>query len=187
MAQQAYNSLRVEFKALKKDYLALSATVPARSHNRALKKTLALDTKITAEGKKYMLFYHFWVIPGVFPTTPQPDNDSHSPTHWASPEAKLNGAMVELYQCVSKDLHKSIEKYLSFDSLVRSSPFSVLQTTYTICLFSFMLQLVPSGPISCTPSRAVQVSFSQCSSSTPLCFHLRWMPESEAITTFCVC
>jgi hypothetical protein len=30
-AQQAYNSLRVDFKGLKKDYLALSATVPACS------------------------------------------------------------------------------------------------------------------------------------------------------------
>ncbi|KIK43162.1 hypothetical protein CY34DRAFT_82254 [Suillus luteus UH-Slu-Lm8-n1] len=119
--QQAYNSLRVEFKALKKDYLTLSATVPARSCNRALKKTSALDTKITAEGKKYTLFYHFWVIPGVFPTTPQPDNDPRNPTRWASPEAKLNGAMAELYQCVSKDLHKSMEKYSSFDSLFRAA------------------------------------------------------------------
>ncbi|KAG2141227.1 hypothetical protein DEU56DRAFT_911333 [Suillus clintonianus] len=120
-AQQAYNSLRVEFKALKKDYLVLSATVPARSRNRALNKTSALDMKITAEGKKYTLFYHFWVIPGVFPTTPQPDNDPHSPTRWASPEAKLNGAMAELYNCVSKDLHKSMEKYTAFDSLFRAA------------------------------------------------------------------
>ncbi|KAG2339942.1 hypothetical protein BDR05DRAFT_1002873 [Suillus weaverae] len=104
-------------EALKKDYLALSATVPACSRNRVLKKTSVLNTKITAEGKKYTLFYHFWVIPGVFPMTPQPDNDPRSPMHWASPEAKLNGAMVELYQCVSKDLHKFMEKYSSFDSL----------------------------------------------------------------------
>jgi hypothetical protein len=100
MAQQTYNSLQVEFKALKKDYLAVSATVPAHSHNRALKKTSALDTKITAEGQKYLLFYHFWVIPGVFLMTSQPDSDPHSPTCWASPEAKLNGAMAELFQCV---------------------------------------------------------------------------------------
>jgi hypothetical protein len=165
----------------------LSASVPAHSRNCALKKTSALDTKITAEGKKYTLFYHFWVIPGVFPTTPQPDNDPRSPTCWASPEAKLNGTMVELYQCVPKDLHKSMEKYSLFNSLVHSSPFSVLQTTYTVRLFSFVLQLVPSGPILCTPSRAAQVSFSQCSSSIPLCFRLRQMPESRTITTFCVC
>ncbi|KAG1841945.1 hypothetical protein F4604DRAFT_1985303 [Suillus subluteus] len=116
-AQQAYNTLRVEFRGLKKDYLTLSATVPARSHNRTLKKTSALDTKITTQGKMYALFYHFWVIPGIFPTTPQPDVDPRSPTHWASPEAKLNGAMAELYQCVPKDLHKSMEKYTPFDSL----------------------------------------------------------------------
>ncbi|KAG1830913.1 hypothetical protein EV424DRAFT_1314964 [Suillus variegatus] len=118
--QQAYNTLRVEFRALKKDYLALSATVPARSRNRTLKKTSVLDTKITTQGKTYALFYHFWVIPGVFPTTPQPDVDPRSPTHWSSPEAKLNGAMAELYRCVPKDLHKSMEKYTLFDSLVRT-------------------------------------------------------------------
>lgn len=119
-AQQAYNTLRVEFRALKKDYLALSATVPARSRNRTLKKTSVLDTKITTQGKTYALFYHFWVIPGVFPTTPQPDVDPRSPMCWSSPEAKLNGAMAELYRCVPKDLHKSMEKYTPFDSLVRT-------------------------------------------------------------------
>ncbi|KAG0698426.1 hypothetical protein DFH29DRAFT_1002866 [Suillus ampliporus] len=94
-AQQVYNSLRVEFKALRKDYLMLSATVPAHSRNRALKKTSMLDMKITAEGK--------------------------NPTRWASPEAKLNDAMAELYQCVSKDLHKSMEKYTAFDSMFRTA------------------------------------------------------------------
>jgi hypothetical protein len=77
-----------------------------------------LDAKIAAEGKKYTLFYHFWVIPGVFLTTPQPDMDPRSPTCWASPEAKLNRSMTELYKCVSKDLHSSMEKYMVFDSLV---------------------------------------------------------------------
>jgi hypothetical protein len=115
--QQAYNSLWVEFKGLKKDYLILSVTVPACSRNRALKKMSMLDAKIATEGK-YKLFYHFWVIPGVFPTTPQPDIDPCSPTRWASPEAKLNGSMAELYQCVSMDLHGSMEKYTAFDSLV---------------------------------------------------------------------
>ncbi|KAG1743671.1 uncharacterized protein EDB91DRAFT_1081052 [Suillus paluster] len=145
--QQAYNSLHVEFKGLRKDYLTLSATVPACSRNRTLKKTSMLDAKITAEGKKYTLFYHFWVIPGVFLTTPQPDIDPCSPTHWASPKAKLNGSMAELYKCVSKDLHGSMEKYTAFDSL------TVLQLTYMI-LLSFALQLALSGQTLCMLSRA---------------------------------
>ncbi|KIK35234.1 hypothetical protein CY34DRAFT_17145 [Suillus luteus UH-Slu-Lm8-n1] len=98
-AQQAYNTLRVEFRALQKDYFALSATVPARSRNRTLKKTSALDMKITSQGKIYALFNHFW----------------------ASPEAKLDGSMAELYQCVPQDLHKSMEKYTAFDSLFRAA------------------------------------------------------------------
>ncbi|KAG2052461.1 hypothetical protein BDR06DRAFT_1009520 [Suillus hirtellus] len=116
-AQQAYNTLQVEFRALKKDYFTLSATVPTHSRNCTLKKTSALDMKITSQGKIYALFYHFWVIPGVFPTTPQPDVDPCSSSCWASPEAKLNGSMAELYQCVPQDLHKSMEKYTAFDSL----------------------------------------------------------------------
>ncbi|KAG1718468.1 hypothetical protein EDB19DRAFT_1837994 [Suillus lakei] len=147
-AQQAYNSLRVEFKALKKDYITLSATVPACSHNHVLKKTSTLDMKITAEGKKYTLFYHFWVIPGVFPTTPQPHNDPCSPMHWASPEVKLNGAMAELYKCVSKDLHKSMEKYTAFDSLfcaAVSAEWSNIVHTIKSCasLIFSMLKLDP--------------------------------------------
>ncbi|KAG1819617.1 uncharacterized protein BJ212DRAFT_1478852 [Suillus subaureus] len=97
-AQQAYNMLQVDC-------------------NCTLKKTSALNTKITTQGKMYALFYHFWVIPGIFPMTPQPDVDLCSPTHWASPEAKLNGTTAELYQCVPKDLYKSMEKYMPFDSL----------------------------------------------------------------------
>ncbi|KAG1769703.1 hypothetical protein EV702DRAFT_1202731 [Suillus placidus] len=100
-----------------KDYFTLSATVPACSRNRTLKKMSALDTKITSQGKIYALFYHFWVIPGVFPTTPQPDVDPRSPSRWASPKAKLDGSMAELYECVPQDLHKSMEKYMVFDSL----------------------------------------------------------------------
>ncbi|KAG2738061.1 hypothetical protein P692DRAFT_20650338, partial [Suillus brevipes Sb2] len=85
------------------------------------KTTSALDTKITSQGKIYALFYHFWVIPGVFPTTPQPDVDPRGPSRWASPEAKLDGSMAELYQCVPQDLHKSMEKYTAFDSLFRAA------------------------------------------------------------------
>ncbi|KAG2075556.1 hypothetical protein BDR04DRAFT_1149892 [Suillus decipiens] len=107
--------------AQQKDYLVLSATVPAGSHNRTLKKMSALDTRTTTQGKMYTLFYHFWVIPSVFPTTPQPDVDPCSPMCWASPDAKLNGAMAELYQCVPKDLHKSMEKYTPFDSLFHTA------------------------------------------------------------------
>ncbi|KAG1767861.1 hypothetical protein EV702DRAFT_1203512 [Suillus placidus] len=102
-AQQAYNTLRVEFRALKKDYFTLSATVPARSRNRTLKKTSALDMKITSQGKIYALFYHFWSFA------------------LGSPEAKLDGSMAELYQCVPQDLHKSMEKYTAFDSLFRAA------------------------------------------------------------------
>ncbi|KAG2046525.1 hypothetical protein BDR06DRAFT_1036126 [Suillus hirtellus] len=41
--------------------------------------------------------------------------------HWSSPEAKLNCTMAELYWCVPKDLHKSMEKYTLFDSLFHTA------------------------------------------------------------------
>ncbi|KIK35639.1 hypothetical protein CY34DRAFT_109830 [Suillus luteus UH-Slu-Lm8-n1] len=57
--------------------------------------------------------------------------------------------MTELYKCVSKDLHGSMEKYMVFDSL------TVLQLTYVI-LLSFVLQLALSGQTLCMLSRAAQ-------------------------------
>ncbi|KAG1896432.1 uncharacterized protein F5891DRAFT_983440 [Suillus fuscotomentosus] len=51
----------------------------------------------------------------------KPDVDPRSSSRWASPEAKLDGSMAELYQCVPQDLHKSMEKYTAFDSLFRAA------------------------------------------------------------------
>ncbi|KAG2123499.1 hypothetical protein BD769DRAFT_1389131 [Suillus cothurnatus] len=104
IAQQLYNTVRSELQALKKDYAALQAAVPACSHNKVLKKTSALDSQITRAGKKYAMFHYFQAMNGLFPTTPQPNVSPRSDTRWASPEAKLNGAMAELYHCVPKSL-----------------------------------------------------------------------------------
>ncbi|KAG2131062.1 hypothetical protein DEU56DRAFT_914603 [Suillus clintonianus] len=121
-AQQAYNATRSELHVLKRQYLTLSSVIPAHSHNHVLKKTSALDSSITRQGQKYALFSHFWVVNGLFPTTPQPANvDLQSTTRWSSPDAKLKGAMGELYQIIPKDLHTSMETYPCFGSLVISS------------------------------------------------------------------
>jgi len=83
-----------------------------------LKKTSTIDSEITRAGKKYAMFNYFWVISGLFPTTPQPDVDPRSDTRWTSPNAKLNGAMAELYQCLPQSLHKAMETYSQFGPLV---------------------------------------------------------------------
>ncbi|KAG1899352.1 uncharacterized protein F5891DRAFT_1189795 [Suillus fuscotomentosus] len=119
MAQQAYNTTQSELHVLKRQYLALSSAVPARSRNCVLKKTSPLDSSISHQGQRYVLYCHFWVINDLFPTTPQPGVDSCSTTHWTSPEAKLKGAMAELYLFILKDLHHSMETYSQFASLLR--------------------------------------------------------------------
>ncbi|KAG1718972.1 hypothetical protein EDB19DRAFT_1919566 [Suillus lakei] len=121
IAQQAYSAARLELRTLKKEYAVLHAAIPACSHNKVLKKTSALDSQITCTGKKYAMFHYFWVMNGLFPTTPKPNVDPRSDTRWASPEAKLNGAMAELYQCVPKSLHKSMETYSQFGPLFRAA------------------------------------------------------------------
>ncbi|KAG2091630.1 uncharacterized protein F5147DRAFT_779906 [Suillus discolor] len=122
VAQQAYHATRSELRVLKKQYLTLSSAIPARSRNRMLKKTSPLDSSITHQGQKYTLFSHFWVINGLFPTSPQPANvDPRAATRWSSPDAKLKGAMAELYQIIPKDLHTSMETYPRFGSLFRSA------------------------------------------------------------------
>ncbi|KAG1796453.1 uncharacterized protein HD556DRAFT_1441752 [Suillus plorans] len=97
VAQQTYTAVRSELRALKKDHAMLQAAVPACSRNRVLKKTSTIDNDIARAGKMYAMLNYFWVMSGLFPTKPQPDIDPRSDTRWSSPEAKLNGAMAELY------------------------------------------------------------------------------------------
>ncbi|KAG1868960.1 hypothetical protein DFJ58DRAFT_723373 [Suillus subalutaceus] len=121
IAQQAYSTAQLKLRTLKKEYAVLHAAIPACSRNKVFKKTSALDSQITRAGKKYAMFHYFWVMNGLFLTTPKPNVDPRSDTRWASPEAKLNGAMAELYQCVPKSLHKSMETYLQFGPLFRAA------------------------------------------------------------------
>ncbi|KAG1782922.1 hypothetical protein EV702DRAFT_1223292 [Suillus placidus] len=121
VAQQAYTAVRSELRALKKDHAMLQAAIPARSRNRVLKKSSTIDNDIARAGKMYAMLNYFWVMSGLFPTTPQPNTDPRSDTRWSSPEAKLNGAMAELYQCIPKALHKSMETYPQFGSVFRAA------------------------------------------------------------------
>ncbi|KAG2080499.1 hypothetical protein BD769DRAFT_1684959 [Suillus cothurnatus] len=105
----------------KRQYLALSSAIPARSCNRVLKKMSPLDSNITHQGQKYALFCQFWVVNNLFPTIPQPNVNPHGATRWSSPDAKLKGAMAELYLFIPKDLHQSMETYTRFGSLFRAA------------------------------------------------------------------
>lgn len=118
VAQRAYTAVRSELRVLKKDYAALQAAIPPRSRNRVLKKTSTVNSSISRAGKMYAMFNYFWVMNGLFPTTPQPNVDPRSNTRWSSPDAKLKGAMAELYLCVPKTLHKAMETYTQFGPLV---------------------------------------------------------------------
>ncbi|KAG2099440.1 hypothetical protein BD769DRAFT_1677265 [Suillus cothurnatus] len=121
IAQQAYNATRSELRVLKRQYLSLSAAIPACSCNRVLKKTSPLDSSISHQGQRYALYCNFWVANGLFPTTPQPGINSRSATCWTSPKEKLKGAMAELYLFIPKDLHHSMETYSRFSSLFRAA------------------------------------------------------------------
>jgi hypothetical protein len=171
MAQQAYNATRSELRVLKRQYLTLSSAIPARSRNCVLKKTSPLDSNITHQGQKYALFCQFWVANNLFPTIPQPNVDPRGATRWSSPDAKLKGAMAELYLFIPKDLHQSMETYTRFGSLV-SARHSILKFTlipvFILIIVSSALQSAPRGRISCTASRTVQALFSLPSSLIPV-------------------
>ncbi|KAG1759921.1 hypothetical protein EDD22DRAFT_848876 [Suillus occidentalis] len=124
-------------------------------HNKVFKKTSALDSQITHAGKKYAMFHYFWVMNGLFPTTPKPNIDLCSDTCWASPEAKLNGTMAELYQCVLKSLHKLMKTYSQFRPLfcaaISSERLNILHSLkdYTGLIFSSLkldLTVFTAGP-----------------------------------------
>ncbi|KAG2057488.1 hypothetical protein BDR06DRAFT_1005117 [Suillus hirtellus] len=77
-------------------------------------ETSTVNSSISRAGKMYAMFNYFWVMNGLFPTTPQPNVDPRSNTRWSSPDAKLKGAMAELYLCMPKTLHKAMETYTQF-------------------------------------------------------------------------
>ncbi|KAG0708023.1 hypothetical protein DFH29DRAFT_994647 [Suillus ampliporus] len=105
----------------KRQYLALSSVVPVCSRNRVLKKTSPLDSSINHQGQRYALYCQFWIANGLFPTMPQLDVNPRSTTRWTFPEAKLKGAMAELYLFIPKDLHHPMETYSRFASLFRAA------------------------------------------------------------------
>ncbi|KAG1839433.1 hypothetical protein F4604DRAFT_1691245 [Suillus subluteus] len=121
IVQRAYTAVRSELRVLKKEYAILQAAIPARSRNRVFKKTSALDSNISRAGKMYAMLNYFWVMTGLFPTTSQPNVDPCSNMCWSSPDAKLKGAMAELYLCVPKTLHKAMETYMQFGPLFRAA------------------------------------------------------------------
>ncbi|KAG2750981.1 hypothetical protein P692DRAFT_201804166 [Suillus brevipes Sb2] len=94
-AQRAYTAVRSELRVLKKDYATLQAAIPPRSRNRVLKKTSTVDSSISRAGKIN--------------------------ARWSSSDAKLKGAMAELYFCVPKTLHKAMETYTQFGPLFRAA------------------------------------------------------------------
>ncbi|KAI5993202.1 hypothetical protein EDD15DRAFT_2367425 [Pisolithus albus] len=124
IAQKAYSEARVELRSVRKELHTLSSAIPTRKRNRVLNKSsesLSVDASITKEAKKYALLYNFWVPDGLFPPTPKPNVDPHSPTRWASPRDKLDGAMAELYSVVPSSLHKHMENYKQFGSIFTSA------------------------------------------------------------------
>ncbi|KIO00033.1 hypothetical protein M404DRAFT_153694 [Pisolithus tinctorius Marx 270] len=84
-------------------------------------ESLSIDASISKEAKKYALLHNFWVPDGLFPPMPKLDVDLHSPTCWTSPKAKLDGAVAELYSIVPSSLHKHMETYKQFGSIIKWS------------------------------------------------------------------
>ena len=116
--QEAYFDMQNELRSVRRDYVALQATVPARSRNRTTKPLSALDKSIVKAAKKYTMFYNFWVDDSIFPTTRKPNINPRSPTRWSSPQAMVDGTVEELYEAVPEELHKQMETYQVFKTVV---------------------------------------------------------------------
>ncbi|KAI6002406.1 hypothetical protein F5J12DRAFT_894173 [Pisolithus orientalis] len=124
IGQKAYTETCVELHSVQKELHSLSSTLSTHKCNHILSKTsesLSIDASISKEAKQYALLYNFWVPDGLFPLTPKLDVDPHSPTHWTSPKAKLDGAVAELYSVVPSSLHKHMETYKQFGSIIKQS------------------------------------------------------------------
>ncbi|KAI5996911.1 hypothetical protein F5J12DRAFT_896047 [Pisolithus orientalis] len=117
--QEAYFEMRNELRSVRRDYVALQATVPARSRNHTTKAPSELDKSIAKAAKKYMMFYNFWIDDSIFPTIRKPNIDPRSPMRWSSPQAMADGTVEELYEAVPKELHKQMETYQAFKTVFR--------------------------------------------------------------------
>ncbi|KAI6148872.1 hypothetical protein BKA82DRAFT_22629 [Pisolithus tinctorius] len=117
--QEAYFEMWNELQSIRRDYVALQATVPARSRNCTTKAPSELDKSIAKAAKKYTMFYNFWIDDSIFLTIRKPNIDPCSPMRWSSPQAMADGTVEELYEAVPKELHKQMETYQAFKTVFR--------------------------------------------------------------------
>ncbi|KIK75848.1 hypothetical protein PAXRUDRAFT_29031 [Paxillus rubicundulus Ve08.2h10] len=86
-----------------------------------LKKVLTIEDQITHKAKKYTMFYHFWLLDGLFPPPPKSNIDICGPLCFKLPEGRINGAKAELYEIIPELLHSTMEEYKQFNFVFHSA------------------------------------------------------------------
>ncbi|KIJ05438.1 hypothetical protein PAXINDRAFT_21305 [Paxillus involutus ATCC 200175] len=69
LAQCMYTETHMELWETKKKLLSITYAVPPWICKHVFGKNMKLNGKIVTEAKKYAMFYHFWVLDGLFPTS----------------------------------------------------------------------------------------------------------------------
>lgn len=119
MAQRALSETDADLRRVKKELLALTAALPPKKRKGILNQSGSLNDSIGRLAKTFAILYRLWVIDGFFPVLDNPSTDLSSTTRWASPEAKRDAVITELFMIMPEILTKEIHAYKPFGSVVR--------------------------------------------------------------------
>ncbi|KIJ09893.1 hypothetical protein PAXINDRAFT_157791 [Paxillus involutus ATCC 200175] len=121
LAQRALTETDADLHRVKKELFALTAALPPKKRKGILNKSDSLNESIGQVAKKFTILYRLWVIDGLFPIVNNTGVDLSSTTRWASPEAKCNAVITELFTITPQVLTKEIHAYKAFSSVFTSA------------------------------------------------------------------
>ncbi|KIK79337.1 hypothetical protein PAXRUDRAFT_16380 [Paxillus rubicundulus Ve08.2h10] len=148
LAQRALTETDADLCRVKKELFALTAALPPKKHKGILNKSDSLNESIGQVAKKFAMLYCLWVIDGLFLIVNNTGVDLSSTTRWASPEAKRNAVITELFTITPQVLTKEIHAYKAFSLVI--SPEGFLRSPVLINI----IRLLISGRTALTGEKA---------------------------------
>ncbi|KIK75891.1 hypothetical protein PAXRUDRAFT_171355 [Paxillus rubicundulus Ve08.2h10] len=121
LVQRALTKTDADLHRVKKELVTLTTALPLKKRKGILNKSDSLNESIGRVAKKFAMLYHLWVIDGLFPIVNNTGVDLSSTTCWASPEAKHNAVITELFTITPQVLTKEIHAYKAFSSVFTSA------------------------------------------------------------------
>lgn len=108
LAQWALSETDADLHRVQKELFTLMASLPLKKRKGMLDKSDSVNESVSRAAKKFNMLYCLWVIQGLFPITNNPCVDLSTTAHWASPEARHDAIITELFMIMPEALSKEI-------------------------------------------------------------------------------